>query len=199
MRLIIVRHGETVENKLDIVQGWSAAKLNELGIKQSKALAHCLKKEKIDIIYSSDLKRCKQSLRPLLQFVNLTPHYSKDLRERAKGTFFEGKERRILKEWENQNPGKILKGGETWADVGLRVSNFLKKNIPLWSGKNVLLMTHGGTMQVLLNLLFGKNNKHITEIEKGSPSAAITIVTLDDKLVYHLKELYSVAHLGELE
>ena len=58
MRLILTRHGKTVENMNDIMQGWLPGELSEEGKEQAKHVAERLKDRKIDVAYSSDLKRC---------------------------------------------------------------------------------------------------------------------------------------------
>ena len=57
MRLILTRHGETTANKDDLLQGQLQGELNKLGKLQAKATANALKKEKIDVAFTSDLKR----------------------------------------------------------------------------------------------------------------------------------------------
>jgi len=61
MKLIIVRHGETEENKKGIVMGHLPGKLSQEGINQIKKVALRLKDEKIDFIYSSDLTRASDT------------------------------------------------------------------------------------------------------------------------------------------
>ncbi|MBW2970484.1 histidine phosphatase family protein, partial [Candidatus Woesearchaeota archaeon] len=53
MKLIIVRHGQTIENAKKICQGQSLGTLSEKGIKQAKKIGERLKNEKIDKIYVS--------------------------------------------------------------------------------------------------------------------------------------------------
>jgi len=61
MNIIIVRHGETIENRNGIIQGQRQGHLSKKGIAQAKSLALSLKNENIAAIYSSDLKRCKDT------------------------------------------------------------------------------------------------------------------------------------------
>lgn len=68
MKLIIVRHGETEENASEIIQGHSLGKLSKKGIEQSKKLALRLKGEKIDMIFSSDLERAKDTIKEVARF-----------------------------------------------------------------------------------------------------------------------------------
>ena len=57
MRVYIVRHGETQENKDGIIQGQQDTKLNANGEEQAWMVGEALKDAKIGIAYSSDLSR----------------------------------------------------------------------------------------------------------------------------------------------
>lgn len=53
----LVRHGETMFNQLDKVQGWCDSPLTVKGINDLKRTAHALSQVHFDNMYSSDLKR----------------------------------------------------------------------------------------------------------------------------------------------
>ena len=65
MKLIIVRHAESEANSKGISQGykneWEDTPLSGKGEQQAKKVAQRLKSEEISLIYSSDLKRAKQT------------------------------------------------------------------------------------------------------------------------------------------
>lgn len=54
MKLYFVRHGQTLFNYLQRVQGWSDSPLTALGVEQGKAAANYLSSISFDSIYSSD-------------------------------------------------------------------------------------------------------------------------------------------------
>ena len=58
VRIFLVRHGETEQNRLGIVQGTMDTVLNEEGIKQAELVAEELKEIPFSCVLSSDLKRC---------------------------------------------------------------------------------------------------------------------------------------------
>src|SRR3989344_5231524 len=88
MRLILTRHGETIENKMGIIQGHLPGKLSKLGKEQAKKLAKRLKNEKIDFIYSSDLARAADTAKEIAKFHPIIPvEFVEDLRERYLGSF----------------------------------------------------------------------------------------------------------------
>ena len=68
MKLILVRHGETDWNKQRRVQGLSNLGLNETGRKQADALAQVLRKEKVDAIYASPLRRARETAQAISRF-----------------------------------------------------------------------------------------------------------------------------------
>ncbi|MDZ4133916.1 MAG: histidine phosphatase family protein, partial [Dethiobacteria bacterium] len=57
MDLYLVRHGETESNKQKRYQGWTESPLSTLGIRQAEKAAYFLAAQKIEGLYSSDLKR----------------------------------------------------------------------------------------------------------------------------------------------
>jgi len=90
LQITVVRHGATkfAKQKPRILQGQCDVDLNEEGIEQSKALARRLRKEKFDIIYSSDLLRAKSTVEQILEYQKDVPVvYTHDLREQDVGDF----------------------------------------------------------------------------------------------------------------
>lgn len=59
--LYLVRHGETVGNKAQILQGQTPGELNELGRKQAREVMEKMRHEHIDAFVSSDLRRSMQT------------------------------------------------------------------------------------------------------------------------------------------
>ena len=70
MKLILSRHGETLENQQHILQGQLPGTLSPLGIAQAERLAEMLQEETIDNIVSSDLARSYNTA--VAEFVRLS-------------------------------------------------------------------------------------------------------------------------------
>jgi probable phosphoglycerate mutase len=64
--LYLVRHGETVDNQRQIMQGQTQGKLNETGIRQAEELREKLAGEGIDVYVSSDLYRSIETCRIIM-------------------------------------------------------------------------------------------------------------------------------------
>ena len=86
-RLLLVRHGQSVGNVKQILQGQDNGMLTDLGREQAAEVARRLKDEPIDAFLASDLTRavetCQIIARPHGQEIRTTPL----LRERDWGDF----------------------------------------------------------------------------------------------------------------
>ena len=85
--LYLVRHGETVDNANQIMQGQTQGKLNENGIQQARELSEQWKDKAIDIILASDLKRSIDTARIIAEPHRLEVLTTPLLRERDWGSF----------------------------------------------------------------------------------------------------------------
>ena len=148
MRLIVVRHGETIENKNNICQGQIEGTLSKLGIKQAKKLALRLKNEKFDSIYSSDLGRAVNTSKEIMKYhSDLKLKLDKRLRERYMG------------KWQGKPFGKledVSKDSETDEEMYNRVKDFLDEIYQKHKGETVLVVSHGGAKMMFLLLAHNK-------------------------------------------
>ena len=70
--LILLRHGESVWNKENRFTGWTDVELTELGLEEADSAALLLKKVnfEFDIVYTSVLKRCIQTVWIVLEHLD---------------------------------------------------------------------------------------------------------------------------------
>src|SRR5579872_5738221 len=87
MRLILVRHGETVCNVQEIWHGWDACELTARGLAQAAAAGMRLAQEPVAAVYSSDAPRALQTARAIAGPHRLQPIPEPGLRERKAGEF----------------------------------------------------------------------------------------------------------------
>jgi len=162
-RIYLVRHGETDWNRLNLVQGSIDTELNSTGIEQAKKIAERLKNKKIDIIFSSTLKRAYttasyiKSYHPYAMFET-----SEKLNEinfgEWEGLNFEELEKKYSQTylmWKD-NPDKAIFPGEGNLHVVMkRVKSFYDEVLQRDYG-NIVVVTHGGIVKLsiiyLLNL-----------------------------------------------
>nr|AAX30724.1 SJCHGC07205 protein [Schistosoma japonicum] len=55
--LTLLRHGETYENKYQVIQGHLDTDLSEVGLEQARSIRMHINGSKPDVVISSDLKR----------------------------------------------------------------------------------------------------------------------------------------------
>lgn len=86
MKIILTRHGRTVENDAGILQGHLPGTLNELGKEQARKVAERLAGEHIDRAYSSDLARAADTARTIMaHHPGATLEFTEELRESSLG------------------------------------------------------------------------------------------------------------------
>lgn len=73
IKLVLLRHGESVWNRENRFTGWVDVDLSEQGIAEAKKAGQVLKKEgyKFDIAFTNLLKRCTETLSLVLDEMNL--------------------------------------------------------------------------------------------------------------------------------
>ena len=86
MKVYIVRHGETMVNASNKLQGRINCGLTEDGLKQCIELRKKFEDKKIDLIISSPLDRCKQTAEALSNG-NISIVYTEKLMGRDHGEF----------------------------------------------------------------------------------------------------------------
>lgn len=69
-KLILVRHGESIWNKLNLFTGWTDVDLSETGISEAKNAGDLLKNENFDICFTSVLKRAIETANNILDVTN---------------------------------------------------------------------------------------------------------------------------------
>ena len=175
--LILVRHGESVWNKKGIWTGLTDISLSKEGLEESRQAASQLRSKKIDIAYTSVLKRAKETLdiiKKTLNIPNLPVVEDKALNERDYGIYTGKNKWEIEKEYGEKKFFQIRRGwdmpipkGETLKDVYNRVVPYYQKEIlpKLKEGKNVLIVAHGNSMRALIKYLKNISDEDIGNVE----------------------------------
>ena len=145
MYILLLRHGATDWNIQGRCQGATDLELNEIGTRQAEEIAGLLSNESIHAIYSSDLKRARQTASLIGGPHKLSVTVERDLRELDHGeleglTFTEIKQNYpdFIHRW-RQEPAELrIPGGERLIDVAQRA----------WRGLNRIVQDHD-TMETL--------------------------------------------------
>lgn len=163
-RLCLVRHGETAWNAERRIQGQIDVPLSATGHAQARATANALAPEPFCAIYSSDLARAQHTAEAAAHLLELPVRRHAGLRERHYGvlqtlTYAEFERRhpdahaRFLAREENfVLPG----GGESLRGFADRVLDCVDGIVAAHPGGQVLVVTHGGVLDILHRRASGK-------------------------------------------
>lgn len=160
-RLYLVRHGETVDNAKQILQGQVQGELNDIGICQAEAVRDQLADIAIDAFVSSDLWRSIHTARIIAEPHGKEVVTTPLLRERDWGDF----------------TGKYipdLQNVTTWPDnveslpaLLNRARNFLKFIWQTYPGQTVLAVGHGIVNKAVQAVFYNKQMKEVMRMKNG--------------------------------
>lgn len=149
MRFYVARHGETEWNVLNKVCGRTEVELTEKGIEQAEELAHKLKYKNIYVIISSPMKRAVRTSGIIAEKLGADVVTDDRLIEQDYG-IYEGVDRRDEGFLGNKrNFAYRYPGGESMMQVAYRTYGLLEELKLRYSGKNVLIVCHGGVCRVI--------------------------------------------------
>ena len=182
MVLIVLRHGQSTFNKANILAGWKDVPLTEFGKKEATDAANKLHKYNFDYVFTSDLKRTKDTCSIVKSTLNqnFMIKSSSALKERNYGELT-GQNREQLKNLFTPEQVSIWRrsyserppNGESLDDVKNRCGSYFDKNIlPLLDqNKNILIISHSNTLRSLfvhLNII-DKKSIELFEISNCEP------------------------------
>ena len=158
--IIIVRHGETNENKLGICQGQTEGTLSEDGKKQNRLLAENLRDFSIHKIYSSPLTRAVETGDEIRKY-HKNIKLQKDIRliEWNMGV---QQGHKFPKDFDISKP---VDGMENLELVRMRIKSFLNEILQFHDTQTILVISHGLTIKVLTTVLMNIPVENATQIE----------------------------------
>lgn len=199
--LCLIRHGETAWNAERRIQGQLDIPLNATGAIQARATAAALAAERFDAAFCSDLSRAHDTARAVADTLGLDLTPDPQLRERHYGLF----QGLTYAEAEQRHPQDFARhsardpdyafpdGGESLAAFALRVEAVLARIAALHAGARVLVVTHGGVLDVAHRLATGKPLSQPRDF--ALPNAALNWI-VHDTAGWRLQAWADQAHLA---
>ncbi len=155
-RVIAVRHGQTDWNAAQRIQGHTDIALNATGRRQAEQLAQTLAHETVHAIYSSDLRRTRETAGPYAERARLPVQDEPGLRERGFGDFegrsfieIEDRWPEQARRWRQRDPDFAPTGGESLAAFNARCVDACARLALRHRGQTILVVTHGGVLDCL--------------------------------------------------
>lgn len=157
--IYLARHGETEYNKYDQIQGRGIdISLNETGIRQAQAIAGYLRDIELHGVFSSSLKRSRETAEIVANASNLAVKSYKELDEMNFGEFegqpaseIESELEALHQKWRSGDVDYDSPNGESPTTVLDRAGNKMKAIIGEHQNKNLLFILHGRLIRIILS------------------------------------------------
>ena len=223
-QLVLVRHGESAGNVartaalaagahvIDIDRRDADVPLTEVGLEQARAVGAWLRDAPApDVVFSSPYVRAEQTASQALRSAGVDTPIEVDerLRDRELGILdlltHDGVVARFPEEEARRAwLGKLYyrpPGGESWADVVLRLRSFLTDAMGgAGEAKRALIVTHDAVIMLVRYILEGWDEQTLLETAARTEiaNASVTVLTPDPggSPVWLVKSFNAVEHLG---
>ena len=187
LRLLLVRHGESVWNEEERIQGQQDIPLSENGRRQAMALGERLRDVKIDACFSSPLKRATETAELILKASgNSLPIVTlPELMERNFGEW-EGKCVAELKverakefaRWVTAHYLPAPPRGESIEELLKRVKKGLERILAEVSDGTVLVVGHSGSVKAAICVLFQLPPESFAKLKVDN--ASLTVLEISE-------------------
>lgn len=200
-RLLLVRHGITEYNSTRRFAGYSDIEMSAAGYRQVERLRDHLANEKIDVIYSSDLKRAMATAEVISSGRMVDIITCPELREinygDAEGLTFQEISHfypELAESIANYDLQLEFPGGESFAGFTARtcmLMDRLNKYVP--TEQTILIVSHSGPLRTLICHLLGIDQSHWRKFRIDNASLSIVEMYPQRTIISLLNE---TSHLG---
>ncbi|MFC2553117.1 MAG: histidine phosphatase family protein [Rodentibacter sp.] len=199
-----IRHGRTVWNEQGLMQGHGDSPLTEQGVSGAQKTGVALKQVPFVAAYSSLLPRTIATARhiigersiPLFQHQGLNEQYFGSWEGQWVESLCNHPEfKQMLTDPANYKAES--NGGETYKMLAERAMNALRDIIKIHDAGNILIVSHGHTLRLLIALLNGATWQNHREEGKSVSllNSAISVVRYDDENGFMVEKVNDEEHL----
>lgn len=160
MEILVIRHGETDWNAEKRLQGHLDIELNSEGARQAALLAEALRGEQLDAVYSSDLRRARQTAQAVAATRNMSVQIEPGLRERCYGAFEGLRYQEIGERFPQAHQDMLARAmdarfppgvhiAETLREFSVRSVAALMRLLTNPAHRKIAVVTHGGVLDCL--------------------------------------------------
>ena len=190
--ILLIRHGQSEWNKLNLFTGFKNIELSEQGIDEANKAGQNFKNLniKFDIVFTSKLKRAQETAKIILKNLNQWDHlYEKgkiktdiNLNERDYGDLTGLNKKETADKFGEEQVHKWRRGysdqppnGESLEDVVRRVKIYFEESInpaiQSADNNNILIAAHGNSLRALLIVMniYDSSNINSVELSTGVP------------------------------
>jgi len=186
LKIHLVRHAETIWQKEDRYAGHTEIELTKYGFEQADKLKQWSLNQKIDGIYTSALQRSILTAQPSAIALDIKPHEDSNLNEVNFGKIegltkneFRSKFPEIWKEFQLRPASTKFPSGETGEDALKRSLLSILKLIKQNDYSELLVVSHGTLIRLLLTHLLSKDLNLYRELFPIIYNVGISTISLE--------------------
>ncbi len=198
----LVRHAITDWNEQQRFQGNSNISLNERGLAQAENLRLRFAAEELSACFASDLLRARETAEGIIRDHELMLEAEPRLREINFGAW----EGMTYAEIKDEYPDKVAAWEENWSETAppegerfgdfvSRIEDFYREFMQGLGQENVLLVAHGGSLQILLCMFLEIDPGKFWQF-KMEPASVTSVQVYEAGAI--LNVLNDTSHLAQL-
>nr|MBQ6241292.1 histidine phosphatase family protein [Lachnospiraceae bacterium] len=198
--IITVQHTQSVHHTNGMVGSWTDWDLTEFGREQADRIGKKLEDElagKDVTLYSSDLKRAKQTAEEIAKYLGTEPILRPELRERNLGKCC-GKSVQWLRENmespENTVDDRLFSDAESRRDAWDRLRPFFEE-VMAGGEENVVIVSHGDLLSIWHAMFLGLGVESLCEADIHGPAGSVSHMTVSDDGKRHVRHINDMSYL----
>ncbi len=186
--IYLIRHGQSIGNKMRYFLGHTDVDLTELGYEQARATANALADVKFDYIYSSDLMRAMSTAKPNAELRSMDVIPVRGLREMYVGEWenvaiddiIERYKEKFTVEWKEQFGTFRAPGGESTPELAARFKAALTEIAERHPGKCICCATHAAAIKAFWGDISGIKPEELASAMPFPSNASYSVVEYED-------------------
>lgn len=200
-RIITIQHTQSVHHTNGMIGSWTDWDLTNLGKEQANNIGIKLKeelsKDSVYVMYSSDLKRAKQTAEIVGKHLSLEPIINEALRERNLGSAV-GKSVQWLREnqtaWEKTIDDRCVPDAESRREIWKRLEPFYN-DIMSSDDENIIIVSHGDTLSIFNAMWLGLKPDDLNNCDLFGFAGGVSHFIEDDNGKRIIKRLSDMSYI----
>ena len=198
--IFTVQHTQSIHHTNGMVGSWTDWDLTELGKTQADHIGQKLKDElagKNVVMYSSDLKRAKQTAEEIEKHLGVKPILRSELRERNLGKCC-GKSVQWLRENiespENTVDDRLFSDGESRRDAWNRLLPFFEE-IMASDDEYIIIVSHGDLLSIWNAMYLGLPIESYYEVDIHGPAGGVSHMIIGDDGKHRVRHINDMSYI----
>lgn len=198
--IITIQHTQSIHHTNGMVGSWTDWDLSDLGKEQAKHIGEKMSNEFAGwnfVMYSSDLKRAKQTAELVGQSLGVCPILAPELRERNLGKCV-GKSVQWLRDniecQERTIDDRMFSDAESRRDVWNRLLPFFQ-TIMESPAENIILVSHGDLLSVFNTMFLGLDVETLNSAEIFGLAGGVSRMFINDEGKRFIKKISDMSYV----